>query len=180
MHDFVAGASEQATDLTVLAFLEFQFKKRAAASAFQCLDAVESEEAIRKVHSLLEFRESCGFRNSGDLHAVLSCHLVTRMSQLFGQSAVVGNQQQADGVFVETADGEQSLIRGRDQINSPRSSGGVSVRADNALRLVDQIVAVLRQLQLSHHPVRQAARRVRPISPDRLPLHHRQSRDLHG
>jgi hypothetical protein len=54
-----------------------------------------------------------------------------------GQVAVVGQQEQALTVLVETADGVDTLMNVRHQVHGPRPAGGVVVGAQVAARLVD-------------------------------------------
>jgi hypothetical protein len=68
------------------------------------------------------------------------------MSQLIGQFSIVGDQHQSFAAPIQTADRKQPLV-GRYQIDDPRSSVRVSVRADHARRLVQDVVDQLRTRQ---------------------------------
>src|SRR6516164_5305043 len=63
-----------------------------------------------------------------------------RMHELVGQLAVVGQEEQPFAGLIQTANGVDALVDLRDELNRPRPSGGVAVRAEVAPRFVDQPV----------------------------------------
>ena len=62
------------------------------------------------------------------------------MRQAVGQFAVVGDEDQAFAVHVQSSDGEQPCVAVRDQIDDPRPACLVAIGRDHASGLVHSIV----------------------------------------
>lgn len=73
---------------------------------------------------------------------------IPRVSHAVGQLAVVRDQQQAFGLFVEPADRENPFAKLREQINDSRTPRWIVIRADNPARLVEREVHLALQLDL--------------------------------
>ena len=63
------------------------------------------------------------------------------MDQAVGQLTVVGHDEQATAVFVESSDGEQPGAIGRKQVDHPRAAAGIVVGAQVTGWFVQQEVS---------------------------------------
>jgi hypothetical protein len=66
---------------------------------------------------------------------------------MFGQIAIIGQQQQALSILIQSPNREQTLGISRNKIDGPRASGWITIRAQNTFRLVQEIVLQLRKTQ---------------------------------
>ena len=139
--------SQQASDFSVLAFSQFQFQKCTASLSLQQLDALEPKKSIGKVHALFQFGDYFRCRNADNLSTIAAYDFVTRVGQVFGQTAVIRNQQQSLSVFVQSPDGKHAVIAVRYKIHRTRSATGVTVGTKNAIWFVQQKVLEGRKSQ---------------------------------
>jgi hypothetical protein len=80
-------------------------------------------------------------RDAAHAHVVLAFHFVARMHEPFGQLAVVGEQQQAFGVVVETSDGVDVLLHLGQQHEDRVAVFGIVARGHVAAGLEEHDVA---------------------------------------
>ena len=136
----MANSSQQSTNFAVLAFLQFQFQNRAASLMSYDTNALKTEEAFGKVHPVPQLIQCLWSRPAGDMTTIAPHHFETGMRQSLGKIAVVGQQQQALRVFVQSPDREEPLIRDRDHVDRARTSFRVAVGAEHAFGFVQQEV----------------------------------------
>ena len=101
---------------------------------------MNAEDALGKMNPTFQCRETLAVRFSGNLDPIGAGDLVTRVDQPMGQVTVIGDQQQALTVFVESAHGEQTWTPGGKEVDDPFSSTGIVIRTEIAMRLVQQEV----------------------------------------
>ena len=145
--DLVAHTSEQAANFSIATFLQLQFQNSTASLVLDDSHTPKLEEALGKIHAFAELRQYFRCRPAGDMTAISSYDFKPRVSQSLSQIAVVGHQQQSGCILVQTADGEESLVGHRNQVDRSRSPVRISVGAQDAARFVQQKIAEPRQSQ---------------------------------
>jgi hypothetical protein len=96
----VTYTSQQTSDFAVLSFLQFQFQNGASSLVTHEANLAKSEKSFGEVHPLPELLQRFRSWLAGDLTSITPYHLEPRMCQSLRQISVVGQQQQALGVFV--------------------------------------------------------------------------------
>jgi hypothetical protein len=136
--NLVTDACQQASNFAILPFLKFHLQNDALAFTAIDVHASEFEETFSEVHAFAQLPQCVRLRNPGHVTSVSANDFKTRMSQPLSQIAVVCQQQHSFGVFVEAADGKQTLFAGRHQVDGSRAALRIMIGAKHALRLVDE------------------------------------------
>jgi hypothetical protein len=143
--DFVTNAGKQTADFAVFAFLKLQFEHRAAALVTDESHTSKSKETLRKVHPFLELLENLRAGATGNMAAISADDFEPGVSKALCEVPVVGEQEQALGVFVKPADGEQPLVSNRNEVDSSSTALRVAVCTKYALGFIEQKVAEARE-----------------------------------
>lgn len=75
------------------------------------------------------------------------------MSQMLGQLAIIGHDDQARGVHIKSSDAMDASRGVFDQIDRPTAPCGVLLRANGALGLVEKVVDLVRRSGVDDHTV---------------------------
>lgn len=146
-HDLMVDPGEEASNLAVLALSQDDFENRAVASLALLVNVFDSKATFSEVDPFFQLVESLETGIASDLDFVHSADAVTWVGQFVGQFAVVGDQQQAFAVFIETTDSEKTLRFILEQIDDAWTVIRVVVCAENALGLIEQVVRATLEFQ---------------------------------
>ena len=135
----VAEVFEDAAHDAVAARMQLDADFLFAIVAFHVGDGVGSDRAVVKFDAICDAKHVVLRQGLVEGHLIKLRNLAARMGELLGQVAVVGEQQQAGGLFVETTHGEDTLGAGvfdqlHDRIAFIRIVGG----GDIAFRLIQK------------------------------------------
>lgn len=137
LHHFVSEARQHATDFAVFPFRQGDFENGTHFVAGFNNDVVRLNDAFGNVDAAFEVAGEFAIDESGDLHFVFFRRFETRVGQAFGERAVVGEEDKAFAVLVETADGEESAEAFGDEVENASPTLRVAVRAKRVFRLVE-------------------------------------------
>ncbi len=147
MHHLVPDAGEQTTDFAVLAFSHHHFDQRAQPLLFDDPQITHAELPFCEEEALPQLFECAWFGFACDHCSVNTLDLKLGMGEPVGQFAIVGDEDQTLGVLIEPTDCEQPGFARRDQIDHTTTACGIGRRAEEADRLVNEIIDLLREFQ---------------------------------
>jgi len=128
-----------ALDLVLAALGERQAHAARSGTGTEHVDGEGYGRAVVEPHTLTPSRQIRARDASGDVRLVDAWDLIARMQQAVSERAVVGQQEHAFDVGVETADRKQPCSA-RNEIGDDGAPVGIVARADVAGGLVQQQV----------------------------------------
>lgn len=132
----MAKLREHPADLAVLALGQGHFQNGRLASSGDRTDPLGPDLALGQPDPFRQFVEDIAPGISRDHHPIELFHAEFGMGQLVGQFAVIGQDHQAGGLFVEPSDRVDPLGDFGEQVDDLRFAGGIVVGRDIAFRLV--------------------------------------------
>ena len=136
-YHFVAEAFEDTADdmVTSRVYLDADFAHGRVVG--DVVDFVDGDRAVFEHETFLNLREVGGCQRLVERDVVEFLHLVARVGECFSQFAVVGEQQQSDGVTVEAADGVDTFLAcAFDEVHHGVALVRVVAGGDDAFRLI--------------------------------------------
>ena len=143
----MADFGQQSTNLAILTFPQLKFEDRAASLTFHDFNSAKPKESVREVHAFAKLIQNFVRWQTSDVTTISAHDFESRMCQPLSQIAVVGNQQQPFGAFVQPPDGEQSLAMRRNEINGANASLRITVGTEHSFGFIQDKVLVSRLLQ---------------------------------
>jgi len=140
--DGVPQPREHPPDLPVPPLANRYFDRRPRPAALHDADARPLRLPFRQVHAVDQPLHVGRGHRPGDGGPVRLRYLEPRVCEAVRQSAVVRHHQQAPGVGVESAHGEQPATAFRYQVDGAGPTGRVGVRADNPFGLIENPIFV--------------------------------------
>ena len=147
-HHLVAELGEHPADLAILAFGEHHFEDAGLSLLADDPHSLGPDLAFGQPDSLGELIKDLAVGETGDDHSVDLLDAKLGMGELVGEVAVVGQEDQACALLVESADGVNSLRDLGKQVDHKRLTGGIVVAGDVSLGLVHGVIDVAFELDL--------------------------------
>lgn len=140
MHHFMTDTGEQPPNFAILAFGHHDFDQRAHPLLLDDSQVTNAELPFGEEEALPQLIECPRFWFSGDHRPVDPLDLKLGMGQPMGQFAIVGDENQPLGVFIESTHGKESRVARRDQIDHTAAARGIGRRAEKPGRFVDEVI----------------------------------------
>jgi len=142
-HEFphgMAEARERSADLAVAAFAQGDFEDRARRPSLEHADVRRPRPPLRQVHPAKEPHDVLPRHPSRHGRQVRLRNLVLGVCEPIRERPVVRHHQEALGIRVEPPNREEPGRRLPHKVHHPRASGRIVIRADDALRFVEDPV----------------------------------------
>jgi hypothetical protein len=136
-HDLVSKLGEHSADLAFLALGQNQLELRGLSLSVNDSSALGADFALGKPNAFGQPRDQFRARKTGDEGAIDLLDAIARMCQPVCQLAVIGQDQEAGAILVQSADGVNALGDLMQEIDNPRASGGIRIGRDISLGFVD-------------------------------------------
>jgi hypothetical protein len=127
-HHLVTELGEHPPNLAFLAFGQDELEHGRLTLATDDPSSLGPDLAVREPNTFGQPGEHIRVRHSGHERPVELFDAVARMCQPVGKVAVVGQDDEPGAVFVEAADGVDTLGSLRQEIHDTRTAGGIHVR----------------------------------------------------
>ena len=137
--DFVADPSQHPANFTIATFGQNNFQPTAPFGPFQKFGFRRAGQSLGDMNPLFKFAEINCLGNADDLDVVFLFNAESRMGQLIGQIAIIGDQYQTFAGLIESTDIVNSLV-GFDQVDHARPTRRIFARGQDARRLVQHKV----------------------------------------
>lgn len=147
LHDLMTDAGEESADFPVLTFGHRDFDPGAALLLFDGDNVMHAEPSLGEVQAAFQFIENLAGGITRDLCAVESKDAIAGMGESLRQVAIVGDDQQAGGIFVESSDGEQAGAIAGKQVEDAAATFGIVSGAEETGGLVEHEVFLPLNLQ---------------------------------
>ena len=142
-----AKLKHERTNLQIAMFRKFKMHHSALAIAIDQHQRTARRQLLattRRKNLALEFLDSRFIKISIKRDVVTLRNFVARMRESIGELAIVGENEQARGIEIQSTDAIQArLLRMIDKINRARTTFGIAVGAHRATRLEEHHIEVL-------------------------------------
>lgn len=136
----VAELGKHAADLAIHALVEGEFEKGVGGAASEDADPAWGSSALGEMDAGHELLEVFGRDAAGDVGLVSLGDAVAGMSELRGEVAVVGQDEEALGVGIEASDGVDALVNAGEEVEDGEAAVGVGRGGEVAEGLIEKEV----------------------------------------